>query len=219
MIHRLRRHPWKTAAILLTAAALIGLAIANRDELDRESVIAYGKSLPPLLFIAAFALLPLAGFPISILLVLTGIRFGFDWGMLIATTGVFFHNFAAYHLTHGWFREPLRHRLARHGYRLPDIRPGHRIWFTALFAAIHGPPYAAKLYLLALTDIPFRIYFWVGAPVYAVFCILPVGAGSAAVDVDPFWISVIVAAAALLLLAGWWLQRHFGRTVHGSDRG
>ena len=37
----------------------------------------------------------------------------------------------------------------------------------------------SKLYLLALTDIPFRIYFWIGVPVDVFFRAPPGGSGGA----------------------------------------
>ena len=42
-----------------------------------------------------------------------------------------------------------------------------------------------KLYLLALTNIPFRIYLGVGPPVYIHFCLIPVGAGSSVRTLNP----------------------------------
>lgn len=207
----LRRHPWKfgTALILLVTAAWF--FHAHRGELSRESVMAHGLALPAGGFIAAFLVLPLLGFPVSILLVLAGIRFGLGGGMALAAGGMLFHHFAAFRLAHGGFRQRVSERLKRAGYSIPAIKTGHRAWFTALFAAIHGPPYAAKLYLLALTDIPFRIYLCVGAPVYILFCLIPVGAGSALMSFDATWIYLILAISSLLIFAGHLLRKRFGK--------
>lgn len=88
--------------------------------------------------------------------------------------------------------------------------------FTALVAIVRGPPFFAKLYLLALTDIPFRTYFRVGVPIYILFSLVPVGTGAALLDFDPFWISTLVALATALALAGFWLRRRFGAGSGGS---
>lgn len=206
---KLRRHPWKTAIALLAVAAAAWFLHAHRGGLTREAILAYGKGLPVGWFFAAFLVLPVAGFPVSVFLVLAGIRFGLGGGMAVAAGGMLFHHFAVYRLTHGLFRDRLRQRLERAGYAIPPIKTRNRVWFTALFAAIHGPPYTAKLYLLALTDIPFRIYFWVGAPVYIFFCLIPVGAGSAVMEFDAKWIYILVGVSVALLLAGYWLRRRF----------
>lgn len=183
------------------------LVHAHLDDLSREALMAYGRSLPPAGFIAAFLILPLLGFPISILLFLAGLRFGLGTGMVLVAGGMIFHHFAAYHLAQGGFREWVIQRLKRAGYTIPTIKSKHRIWFTAVFAAIHGPPYMVKLYLLALTTIPFRIYCWVGAPVYIIFGLIPVSAGSAMVHLDAKWIYLFIGISFVLLFGAYYLQR------------
>ncbi|MEK7953273.1 hypothetical protein [Luteolibacter soli] len=202
----IRQHKKLVAAFFLLAAA--GAVLwSYRDHVDRESIVAFAEGLPLGLYLAALLVLPLVGFPISPLLAVAGIRFGFAGGMALATGVMFLHNIAAFRLTHGWFRERLRNRLARAGYAVPSIDPKHQVWFTALFAAIHGPPYAAKLYLLALTDVPLRIYLWAGAPIYALFCVIPVGAGSAVDTLKPWVIYVLVGTSVALLAVGVLLKR------------
>lgn len=196
--------------LVVTAFLLVALAVVlwcYRDRLDRESIVAFAEGLSLPWFLAAFLMLPLVGFPITPLLVVAGIRFGFGGGMALATGGIFLHNVVAFRVTHGWFRVRLRNRLARAGYGIPAIDPKHQAWFTALFAAIHGPPYAAKLYLLALTDVPFRIYLWAGAPIYAFFCVIPVGAGSAVNTLKPWVIYALVGMSIALLAVGFLLKR------------
>jgi uncharacterized membrane protein YdjX (TVP38/TMEM64 family) len=206
----LRRHRGKIALLLLAVALVAWLAYSHRADLDRDHLMGYGRGLPAGWFVAAFLILPLLGFPISIFLVLAGIRFGLAGGMAISAVAVIVHHFVAYHLAHGWFRSPVRRRLDRAGYAIPPIRAKHRAGFTMLFAALHGPPYIAKIYLLALTDIPFRIFLGFGAPVYIFFCLIPVGAGTALKHFNPLWIYGIIAISTVLFLAGFWLRRRFG---------
>ncbi len=216
---RLRRHRGKIV-LLLAAAALAGWYLhVHRGDLNRETLIAYGKGLPVGWFMAAFLLLPLAGFPISVFLLLAGIRFGLGGGMAVSAAALAFHHLVAFPLAHGSFRGPVRDRLERAGHAIPPIDPKHRVWFTVLFAAIHGPPYTAKLYLLALTDVPFRIFFWAGAPVYLAFCLIPVGAGTALKEFNPTWIYLIVSLSAVLLLAGFWLRRRLGGKLRPGSGG
>jgi len=201
----------RTAILVILVLAILGAWAfhTHREQFSREALLSYGKSLSPAWFIAAFMVLPLAGVPISILLVLAGVRFGLWGGMSLAVCGVLFHNFVAYHLVHRWFRDRFRRRMQRSGYDVSVIKGGNQTWFTILFVAIHGPPYALKLYLLALTEIPFRIYFWVGAPVYILFCLVPVGAGSAVLEVNTSMLYGIVFGITVLALAGKWLEKRF----------
>ncbi len=208
-LERLRRHRGKIV-LLLGMALLAGwFAYIHRADLSRETLIAYGEGLPAITFTAAFLILPLLGFPLGIFLVLAGVRFGFAGGMAISSVAIIFHHVAAFRIAHGWFRDPVRHWLDRAGYAIPPIRQKHRTGFTALTAIVRGPPFFAKLYLLALTDIPFRIYFLVGVPIYILFSLVPVGAGAALMNFDPTWISVLIGIATLLLLAGLWLRRRY----------
>lgn len=198
---------WKIIGALVIAGLLGWLIYANRESLTKESIIAYGRNLPAVWFILAFLLLPLIGFPVSILLVLAGIRFGLGWGMALTTIGIFFHHFAAYWIAHSFFDKRLRSFAERRGYQVPSVKEGNRVWFTILFASVHGPPYAFKLYLLALTDVPFRIYCYVGATVYILFSLIPVGAAAAAVHVDVTWIYIGVAIISGGMLLAKYLRR------------
>jgi uncharacterized membrane protein YdjX (TVP38/TMEM64 family) len=196
---------WLLPAALVLALAL--LAWMHRDRIDRESLVALAESLPLPWLLAAYAVLPVIGFPISPLLVVLGLRLGFGGGMAVATAGVCCHHLAAYRLTRGWLHDRLQARLERGGHRIPRLDAGHRVWFTVAFAAIHGPPYAVKLHLLALTGIPFRVYFWAGAPVYAAFCAIPIGAGSAVGNFNAGTIALVVGVSLVLLLAGILIRR------------
>lgn len=212
-----RRHRGKLAIALIALVAVAWFLYVHRGELNRETLTAYGQGLHATTFILAFLVLPLVGFPISIFLFLAGVRFGLQGGMLVSGIAVLFHNFAAFRLAHGLFRSKVRSRLRKAGYNIPSIKPEHRVWFTALWAAIHGPPYIAKLYLLALTDIPLRTYFWVGGPIYVAFCIIPVGAGSAVMNFDMKWIYLLVGASAALTVLGYWLKNRFGSAMKGGS--
>ena len=103
-----------TLVILLLAGWMIW---HHRADLSREALVAWGKELHPAWFIAAFCILPVLGFPLSILLLLAGVRFGLTGGMILATLGTFFHHFAAFYLAHGSFRDSVRRRLEKAGRR------------------------------------------------------------------------------------------------------
>jgi uncharacterized membrane protein YdjX (TVP38/TMEM64 family) len=203
----LRQHPGKTAIVLVSVALAVWMAFLYQDAESREAMIAFGRELPAVWFVVLFLILPLAGFPIKIFLLLAGFRFGFGGGMAVAAAAVLFHNFAAYRLAHGLFRARMRDYLERSGYAIPPIKTKHRSKFTALFAAIPGPPYVAKLYLLAVTDVPFRTYFCLGAPIYILGAAIPVGLGSAVLEFNATWFYLIIGAVVILPLAGYWLRR------------
>lgn len=207
--------PSKWLLVLAGIGVACWLVFADHG-ITKEQVTEYGKGVPAVWFVVAFLFLPLAGFPISVLLVIAGIRFGFWWGMALATVGIFFHNVAAYHLIHGKLRKRFSRALQKRGHKLPALTRRNQVWFTALFASIHGPPYAAKIYLLALTEVKFRVYLWVGAPVYVLFCVIPIGAGSSALAVNPWWLYGALAAMMGMTFLGHWLAKRYGKRTENA---
>jgi len=216
--HFLKRYWGGLVVFLLLAAGIWYLVRHHEGALDRESILAYGMSLPPAVIIGAFFVLPLLGFPVSVLLVLLGLQFGIARGMGIVTVGMFFHLLVVYGIAQSGLREKIRRRIASFGHEIPPIKENHRLWFTTLFASIHGPPYAAKLYLLALTDLPFRYHCGIALPVYIGFSLLPVSAGKAVMNLNPVMISVIIIASiALFFLARWLTRRYTGKGTLPED--
>lgn len=210
------RMPWWKWLLIIAAMAVVCWLVLADHGITKEMVLEYGKSVPAFWFVTAFLVLPLLGFPISVLLIIAGMRFGFVWGMMLATAGIFLHNIVAFWLVHGRLREKFSGALEDRGYKLPKLTKKNQMWFTALFASIHGPPYTAKIYLLALTEVSFRVYLWIGAPVYIVFCVVPVGAGSSALSVNPWWLYGALAAMMAMTFLGQWLAKKYGRKTEES---
>jgi len=207
----IRRH-WIKALVIVLLLAGGYWYLSREGGVSMERITAYVRALPAGWFIAAFLFLPLAGVPISPFLILCGVRFGFAAGMGVAAAAILVHNFVAFHLVHGGLRRWMSERLTRKGHKIPSPKEKNQAWFTILFVGFQGPPYAVKLYLLALTEVPFRIYFWLGAPIYIFFGLIPVGAGSSAVAVNPLWAYAgVFAVMGLILLIRYLKKRISGR--------
>lgn len=207
LIDDLRQHPRKLLLLLLVLAGLLIFGYHQREHLNREALLSFGKGISAAWFVIGFITLPLLGFPVSIFLVLSGVRFGFWGGMGLAALSMVIHHTVAFHVVHSWFRRRVRNWLEHKGYPVPQLIEKSPVWFTAIFAAVHGPPYVVKVYSLALTDLPFRIYFWAGAPVYILFSAIPVGAGSAVISLNPTWIYSVVFGMLMLTLLSHWLGK------------
>lgn len=169
---------------------------------DWQSLIAAGRELPGAVFLLTFCMLPLVGIPISIFLVVAGLKYGTMWGMVVATGVTAVHNLISYAVTKSWLQARIESCLERLGYAIPSIPQRHQVWFTAVFAGVPGLPYAIKLYSLALTNIPFSTYFWAGWPMYAASCIVYVGLGHAASSLSAGWFVLVVAISVTLLILG-----------------
>lgn len=201
------KHPVKSLMLIMALAGCGWFFMYHREYHPHEVLVRFAKDISPFWFILSFLTLPLVGFPFTILLILAGLRFGFWGGMAIASGGVVAHHLLVYSLVRRWLRDRLRSWFEGAGYKVPKPGQGGWIWFTAVFAAVHGPPYASKLYLLALTEVPMRVYLWIGAPVYIVFCAIPVGAGSSAFEIKPLWVFLLFSGIAALAGLSYWLDK------------
>jgi uncharacterized membrane protein YdjX (TVP38/TMEM64 family) len=189
---------WLAWAIVL---GLVGLLLyVYRDSLSLAKLQAFVDTFSPAVLIAAFMLFPLLGAPISIFLIATGLRFGFPMGVLVTFSSLTVHHLIAFRIAHGRWRKSVQNKIARKGRKIPELAPEHQAGWTALFAAVAGPPYAIKLYLLALTNIRFRIYIGVGVPVYTLCSMPMLTAGALAGRFNGWWFSlagVVIATGVL----------------------
>jgi len=197
-----------TGAVALVLAAAGLILYPQGAHLSREDFVALGERLPGWLLLLAFLILPLFGAPISLFLLVVGIRFGFGWGTLVTAVAMGFHHFASFKISHGLFRERLLRWCQTKGYTIPPIDPRHHALFAAVFAALHGPPYMVKLYLIALSDIPLRTSLWVGAPVYLVFSLPLIAFGNAFLDMKIVWLVAFASIVAGTLVLGRWAKGH-----------
>jgi uncharacterized membrane protein YdjX (TVP38/TMEM64 family) len=128
-------------------------------------------------------------------------------------------------------REPLQRLLKRRGHSLPHVPKGEDAAVAATAALIPGLPYFARNYLLAMTDVPLRIYFWVCLPIYVIRAYIVVLLGDLGMDVNrrTFMILVAVYVVKLSICAYllWRIRRRFKRlkeaeaaaTAHGAIEG
>jgi len=203
-----RSRVFKILLGFVLAGFILFLFLGDHPSLNVEALLEKGRSIPAPAFIAAMFVLPLCGCPINLFLIVAGTRFGFGNGFLLTACAMVFHHLLAYRIAHARPRSWLLQRLERWGYKVPVLSRGHQVRWTALFAAIYGPPYAAKLYLLALTDIPPRVYLWVGMPVYLLFAIPSLAFGHALGTESILWIMGVLIAVLVILP---WIRRRFGR--------
>jgi uncharacterized membrane protein YdjX (TVP38/TMEM64 family) len=151
--------------------------------------------------------LPLLGVPVSLFLLVIGIRFGLGWGILLTSVAMTFHHLAVFRITHGLLHRRVRGWCQRLGYPIPPVPEHRRTAFTVVFALVHGPPYIAKLYLLALTNIPLRTYLVVGAPIYILSALPLLAFGHAFISLNPGWIAAAIAILIATVAIGRWVKR------------
>lgn len=162
---------------------------------DIHTYVRRHASLP--LFLALLALLPVTGFPLSLLLVVAGARLGIFWGIvaLALTTPI--------HLLLTWLMSRALERwlvpmLQRRGHRLPRIPENKKTLWVAMFSLVPGLSYAVKNLTLTLGGTSLGLLMGVAWPVQVVqgVPLVLVGGSVATGNLTPLFVGVF-----LLLLA------------------
>ncbi|MGC4074152.1 MAG: hypothetical protein QM760_16895 [Nibricoccus sp.] len=123
------------------------------------------NTLSPAILVACLAVLPLTGFPVSLLLIAVGARLGFWLGFATAAAMIAVHLALSYPLS-GLFRKPITALLAKAGWTLPRLNRKTAWPFATWLALFPGLSYSLKNYAPALAGIPFGIYFVAFYPVH-----------------------------------------------------
>jgi len=158
------------------------------------------NSVPPFILLASFAVLPLTGFPVTLLLLAVGARFGF-WPGLAATAGVtVFHLIASYPLA-GFVRRPVTAMLSKAGWSLPQLNRRAAWPFSTWLALAPGLSYTLKNYTPALAGVPFAIYFITYYPIHMATSVLGLLLGGASTNFSwPMAAGIAVYAIIMAVL-------------------
>jgi uncharacterized membrane protein YdjX (TVP38/TMEM64 family) len=170
MLKLVLRHRIKIAlAVLVMAAGVLGViywgvpfSLRDADH-AKDVTLAWLEEANPVFLLLAIAVLPLAGFPISPLLVMGGVVYGETVGMLVGAGGVALNNVLGYWVA-AWLREPVRGWLERRGVNVPEVSRGDGYKIVLLLRVTPGLPATVQNYVLGLSGIPFWTFFWVSLP-------------------------------------------------------
>jgi uncharacterized membrane protein YdjX (TVP38/TMEM64 family) len=164
---------WRNRIILwgtiIGVCLIIGLVF---HQFDLKTIHSWGARMNGWILFALMALLPLVGIPISILCVMAGAKFGPWEGLGVTSLAVAFNLAASWWIVRSWLRKPLEKLLRKTQYKKPTLEKGEYAGLCLLTALIPGPSYTLKNYFLAMSNLPFRIIFWIGLPAH-VFAMSP----------------------------------------------
>lgn len=213
------RRPLLLRKLRITLATLIVATLTyfySHGQLTQENLKLIIAALPTWLFIPTYLLLPLLGFPISVVLLASGLKYGFGPSVAIAAGAMASHTFCAWRVAHGYFREWLESWLSRTRFACPTIPEHHQIWFTSVFVTVPGLPYAVKLYSLALTNLSFRRYFLVIWICHVMNSVLFIGMGAAASDIDMKPMMGLGVLVVVMIAVSNWLKRPMEHQSHSA---
>lgn len=153
--------PGKTLLLLAGVGVCIAFALLHR-QLDIATLHARAREMNGALVFGLMVVLPLVGFPGTVVQAVAGLRFGFGLGFALVALSVVLQMLAAYAVVSaapkffGARLEPLRRRL-------PQTAHTALTQFTML---LPGVPHWAKYYVLPLVGVPLRTYLLWGGSIH-----------------------------------------------------
>jgi uncharacterized membrane protein YdjX (TVP38/TMEM64 family) len=122
--------------------------------------------LNPEVVVPLMALLPVAGFPIVIVYLVAGARFGPVLGGVVVAAVTAVHLLLTHAVARGALRGPIERWVERRHKRLPDIPADEHAAIALIAGLVPGLPYVVRNYLLAFSGVRLRTYFWICLPIY-----------------------------------------------------
>ncbi len=188
--------------VLMAALAATGIYLVVQYGLFQDIIATINEDLPAPLFILLTIVLPVVGFPISIFLIMAGIKFGVVYGILLWLLILPLHTTLAFLAAKSL--RPFLERLLHHtlGYTIPAIPYDREALFSFIFLAIPGIPYAGKNYLLPLAGVSFRYCVMMNCLVQSVMGLpfILLGKSGADMNLTLFYIALLAFILLFIVL-------------------
>jgi uncharacterized membrane protein YdjX (TVP38/TMEM64 family) len=167
--HRSRKtppHRWALRLIIplcIIVGAIVAITHFGWAELHERLA-----ALPPVLVLACMAILPVFGFSIAAMYLLAGAKFGIVWGGVAIAGTTAFHLLASHWIGSSFLRKRAERLLTKYRGRFPEVPRGENVSFATIAALVPGPPYFIRNYILAVSHVPLKTYFWICLPIYVI---------------------------------------------------
>ena len=214
--------PAKKKYILVTLGCLLGAGVAVfiLVAFGKEAVLVVSTTINrnthPALLLGFYAILPIFGFPITVFLILFGVKFGSVAGCLLIFAFMPIHLFVTLVLSRSFLGPWIRKIAEKRGFTVPQVPPGSALWFSFLFMLFPGLPYSLKNFLLALSGVSVSVYFLIGCLVNAMMALPLVILGDAAGDWNLLLIGIVTLLFLIIALGRFWIKRRFQAPGKGS---
>lgn len=199
---------WVIVALVLTGLILL------HQKFDLEVVRAKAEELNGWLAFVLLTVLPLAGFPASVLHVAAGMRFGIPLGLALVWLSILLQLLASYALVH-WRRSFFARRFKSVRDRIP---PGAHAPVTVFTMLIPGAPYFAQNYTLPLIGVPLRLYLGICLPMHGARSSIAVIFGGQSHHLTLERVLLMGVYCAVILTASWWALRRLQTTLGDQRR-
>jgi len=159
-------------------------------------------------FFVILAVLPILGFPISVLQVVAGVKFGFWAGMSVTAGAMMVHLLGAHWVGSGFLKGPVSRLLSRTRFRLPQVQGNEQSVLGFLVPLLPGS-YTVKNYLMVLGGVSLRTLLCVCLPVYAARATSGIFLGDVTGHLTPWLIGLLVAGKIVAIVVTVWVIKRF----------
>lgn len=198
-----RELPWGKIAMVLGVFAAIAVTVST--QVDIETIHRRANEFNGFAAFALLVVLPLFGFPASLLHVAAGIRFGAVLGLTLVAASILIQLCVSYLVVHLWRERFERARWLR---RLRErIPPGAHASVCVFTVLLPGAPFAAVNYVLPLIKVPFGTFILCAWPLHTLRSTITVLFGHHSAHLTAARLAVLGGYALLIGLASWWAYR------------
>ena len=194
------RSYWRARCWVITVAVLaVGLGVGVLHLLPDGSWESRVSALPVIGLVLATAVLPLLGFPVTVVYLAVGGRFGVLGGLAVVAVCTLVHLLISFGLAH-WAAPSLRRLFAVCGWRLPQAR-GDAVWpFACWMALLPAVSYTLKNLVAPCAGLPLRIYLGAFFPIHLAHAVVGLALGGVTIHFS-WGLAAFVLAYAVALFA------------------
>ena len=193
---------------ILAAILLCGVGALLALTVDFHEARHWIEGVNSAWFFVLLALLPIVGFPLSILQIIAGVKFGFWTGMSVTAVAMSVHLLGSHWVASGFLKDPVSRLLARTRFKLPQVHGNEQSVLAFLVPFLPGS-YTAKNYLMVLGGVSLRTLLCVCLPVYAVRASSGIFLGGASGHLTPWLIVLLILGKIVAVVVTIWIIKHY----------
>lgn len=202
----------KTAFWIVAAAVLIFVLAYHQGDAVVRLHDYLQNHVNPFIFLLLMLILPIIGAPLSIFVLLVGLKFGLLIGLMITALLMGLHMICTYYIVHSFLRGWIIKLLKRLDLPAYTTKRTLNTWHLVIFMLIPGLPYAIKNNLLALSGIEFKRYLLINWTTQFPMSIPLVLAGAAVIEMNPLTISIVFFLLVLVVFLQQYARKKFGES-------
>ncbi len=214
-----KRAAWGIAAIFALGMAAFALVLLYTD-LSWAGVTEWIHNVNPMAALPLMAVLPIVGFPISVVYLFAGARFGPLGGGVVVAAITAVHLVGTYLIAKSFLRAALQRVIERRHLHLPEIPEDEQAAICVIASLVPGLPYFVRNYLLALAGVRLKYFMLVCLPIYVARSYVTILLGDMGAEPSRERIVILLAIdglkAAICACVIWRLRVHH-RKYHGHD--